>query len=254
MPQNTEFAILRSKAQRNCETHIASLLFSAAKQIVEAAGKYRRGSRISNEQGLVNEAQVITEKLEDNIERYIRSYSVASAKVLGIDSENVESFLISDVYGKTSRERNAAYLKNFAEDIVRMSKAGVMMKYSDNQLLSAVRTGYKNPYQTSVITKARKHDINIATPSYGRGIFHSAYQNIARNARAMVSMAWGRAEQQYGREEGATGFRVFRGSSYPCAACDDETVYVHKFGDPFPPFHLNCRCYVKFIYNNKDEE
>lgn len=254
MPQNTDFAIMRSKAQRNCESHIASLLFSAAKQIVEAAGKYRRGARITNEQGLVNEAKVIAANLENSIERYIRSYAIAATRTLGIDAENIESFLVSDVYGKTSRERNAAYLSNFAEDIVRMSKAGVMMKYTDTQLLSAVRTGYKDPYKTSVITKARKYDINIATPSYGSGIFHSAYQNLARNARAMVSMAWGRAEQEYGQDKGATGFKVLRGSSYPCAACDDETMYIHKFGDPFPPFHLNCQCYIKFIYNNKEGE
>ena len=254
MPQNTDFAIMRSKAQRNCESHIASLLFSAAKQIVNAAGKYRRGSRITNEQGFINESKAITANTENNIERYIRSYAIAATKTLGIGSENIESFLISDIYGKTSRERTAAYLSNFAEDIVRMSKAGVMINYSDSQLLSAVRTGYKNPYHTSVITKARKYDVNIATPSYGRGIFHSAYQNIVRNARAMVSMAWGRAEQEYGQGNGATGFKVFRGSSYPCAACDDETMYIHKFGDPFPPFHLNCRCYIKFIYNNKEKE
>lgn len=245
---------MRSKAQRNCESHIASLLFSAAKQIVAAAERYRRGARITNEQGFINESQVITASIESDIERYIRSYAIAATKTLGVNSENVESFLVSDVYGKTSRERTAVYLKNFAEDIARMSKAGVMMKYTDTQLLSAVRTGYKDPYKTSVITKARKYDVNITTPSYGRGVFHSAYQNLARNARAMVSMAWGRAEQEYGQNNDAIGFKVFRGSSYPCAACDDETMYIHKFGDPFPPFHLNCRCYIKFIYNNTKED
>ena len=130
-----------------------------------------------------------------------------------------------------------------------MSKAGIMMGYTDTQLLSSVRTGYKNPYLASVITKARTKDISIATPSYGKGIFHSAFQNITRNARQMVAVAWGIAEQQYGKEHGAVAYRVFRGSSYLCPVCDDETAYVHHFGDPFPPFHTNCVCFIKFIYN-----
>lgn len=251
MPQ-TDYAIMRAKAQRNCEAHIAAVLFSAAKQIVAAADKYRRGKRIANEQGFINESRLITEKIADNIENYIHDYAVASAKILGIKADNVEAFLVSDVYGKSSRERTLAYLKDFAEDMVKMSKAGILMGYSDAQLLSAVRTGYKDPYRTSVITKARRKDINIATPSYGRGIFHSAYQNIARNARAMVSLAWGQAEQQQGREDGAVGFRVFRGSSFPCATCDNETRYVHRLGDPYPPFHVNCVCYIKFVYDKKE--
>ena len=150
-------------------------------------------------------------------------------------------------------ERTTSYLKNFAEDMVRMCKAGVLMKYTDSQLMSAIRTGYKDPYTTSVITKARKEDINIATPSYGKGIFHSAYQNIARNARQMVAVAWGRAEQQYGKEHGAIGYNIFRGSSYLCPICDDETTYLHHFGDPFPPLHSNCRCFIKFVYKKEEE-
>lgn len=246
---SAQYALLRSKAQLACESRITKLLFSAAKQITQAAGKYRRGNVLSNEQALLREAQTITSRLADGIECQIHDYAVASTAHLNISSGEVESFLTSEYYGKTSAQRTAIYLRNFAEDIVRMSKAGIMMGYTDTQLLSSVRTGYKNPYLASVITKARTKDISIATPSYGKGIFHSAFQNITRNARQMVAVAWGIAEQQYGKESGAIGFTVHRGSSYPCAVCDDETAYVHHFGDPFPPFHNNCVCLIKFIYN-----
>ena len=49
---------------------------------------------------------------------------------------------------------------------MRMIKAGTLMGYSDQQILSSIRTGYKDPYHTSVITKAKRKDINIDIPSY----------------------------------------------------------------------------------------
>lgn len=246
------YPLLRLRAQSSCESHIASLLFSAAKQIVQTSKKYTRRSRIVNERQYLSDAQTITSRLTDSIERYISDYALAAARHLKIDSENVESFLVSDTFGKTSRERTEAYLRNFAEDIFRMTKAGILLGYNEQQILSSVRTGYKSPYVTSVITKARKKDINIATPSYGKGINHAAYRNIVRNARGMVALAWGRAQVQYGKETGAIGFTVFRGSSYPCDTCDYETTYFHNMTDPAPPFHTNCCCGIEFIYKKED--
>lgn len=246
-------SISRSRALTSCESRVSSVLFSVAKQILLATKKYRRPGRITNESRFLDDARAIATRAADSVEECISKYSLASAKSLGIDSGMIESFLSSQVHGKTSRERTSQYLANFAEDIFRMAKAATLMRYTDSQLLSAVRTGYKSPYVTSVITKARKKDINIATPSYGRGILHSAFHNLIRNARQMVALAWGRAEQQYGKDHGAVAYRVFRGSSFPCPVCDDETAYVHHFGDPFPPFHLNCRCWVQFIYDNDNE-
>ena len=70
------------------------------------------------------------------------------------------------------------------------------MGYSDQQLLSSIRTGYKDPYHTSVITKAKRKDINIDVPSYGKGYYKNAYQNIVRNASQVIALAWGQAEQE----------------------------------------------------------
>ena len=249
-----EYALNRTKAQIACESRVQKRLFRVAREIVSLASNYRRGATLTNEKEFLVASQRIALGIADGIESDIAVCAKTACSILNVGTESTEAFLVSKVFGKTSMERTSNYLKNFAEDMVRMCKAGVLMKYTDSQLLSAIRTGYKDPYTTSIITKARKEDINIATPSYGKGIFHSAYQNIARNARQMIAVAWGIAEQQYGKESGAIGFTVHRGSSYPCAVCDDETAYVHHFGDPYPPFHLNCRCVVKFIYNEEKDE
>lgn len=244
----TNYAEKRAQALRNMEQHIQKILFPVAKNIAAKASKYKRNGKLYNEKAFLSEARTIAATASGEMEQYTKAYALASCRLLGIGSEGVSGFISGNIHGKSLAERNAIYLANFAEDIVRMVKAGTLMDYSDSKILSAIRTGYKTPYSTSVITKARRKDINIATPSYGRGIFHNAYENLVRNATQAISLAWGQAEQQYGKESGATGFRVYRGSSFPCAVCDDECAYVHSLSDPHPPFHINCVCYTRFIY------
>ena len=244
----------RLQAIRNCQDHIASILWSAASKIVSKSSKYRAWNSLENEASLLRYAKSITREAEKSINGYISAYSKASCKILGIGSENIESFLVSDIYGKTTSERNSVYLANFAEDIVRMVKAGAIMGYSDQQLLSSIRTGYKDPYHTSVITKAKRKDINIDIPSYGKGYCRNAYQNIVRNASQVIALAWGRAEQEYGQENKAIGYFVYRGSSYPCEACDSLVGYMHDIKTMVIPQHPRCQCRAEFVFKDNKKE
>ena len=255
LQRSVEYSRKRLQALRNCESHIASLLWDAAKDIITISAKYRVGEVLRNEASLLFEAKSITAEAEEGINSYISAYSKASCKILGIDSKGVEDFLAGDIYGKTTSERTFVYLKNFAEDVVRMIKAGTMMGYTDQQLLSAIRTGYKDPYRTSVITKAKKHDVNIDVPSYGKGYYRNAYQNIIRNAKQVIALSWGRAEQEYGQNNKAIGFYVKRGSSYPCDICQSEAdAGLHSFKDPYPPYHVSCCCYTLFAFKETDKK
>lgn len=248
-----QFALKRSQAGRNAETHAASILFNAAKKVIaESKTHLSPSGGMTREADLVSKAQGIMESTAGDIEAYMKAYSEASCKILGIGTETVDEYIGGKIFGETFAARNSRYLANFAEDIVKMIKAGALLGYSDDKVLSAIRTGYKNPYAASIITKAQSKDINIATPSYGRGFYKSSYQNIIRNVRHTIALAWGKAEQEYGESIGAIGFRVFRGSSYPCPTCDDECAYIHKMGDPAPPFHWHCVCAIEFIFENDD--
>lgn len=82
--------------------------------------------------------------------------------------------------------------------------------------------------------------------SYGVGKSSSAYNlltSLSRNEIALTWMWW------YGKQalkKNATGFYSFRGSSYPCALCDDM-VGFHPMQDYRYQWHLNCRCYFVFV-------
>lgn len=256
MPMNENsrslnYAAKRIQAIQSMERRIQQIIFPKAKQIIAAARKYRSGDRITNESALLREARSIAAAAQKDIEAYTSAYAKASCNILGIDSGNIESFLVSDIYGKTTAERNSVYLANFAEDIVRMIKAGTIMGYPESQILSAIRTGYKDPYHASVVTKAQRKEINIATPSYGKGVFRNAYENIVRNASQVISLAWGLAEQEYGKENGAVGYYVHRGSSYNCPVCDDLCGYLHSLKTMVVPAHVNCVCRVELVFKEK---
>lgn len=251
LKRSVDYSRKRLQAIRNCEGHIASILWSAAKDIITISSKYRVGEVLRNEASLLSKAKGITEDAEESINSYISAYSKASCKILGIDSKGIEDFLTGNIYGKTTSERNAVYLGNFAEDVVRMIKAGTIMGYTDQQLLSAIRTGYKDPYRASVITKAKKQDISIDVPSYGKGYYRNAYQNIIRNAKQVIALSWGRAEQEYGKNSGAVGYFVYRGSSYDCPVCDDLCGYMHPLDTMVIPAHHNCACRVELFFRRK---
>ena len=247
----TSYAAKRMQAQRNCVTHINDILYSAAKSIVSLSTTYRNGNRLEREANFLSKATSVIEKADEKIENYIVSYSKASCKFLGVSTDAVDEYLAGSIYGKTLQERSAMYLSNFAKDIVNMVKAGISMGYDNNKILSAIRTGYKDPYTSSVVTKAQKKNFNIVTPSYGKGIYRSAYQNIIRNARGIISLAWSAAERQYGEDNGAVGFIVKRGSSYPCAVCDDEVakgVQSLEGTGSLPPLHARCVCSIEFVF------
>ena len=255
LKRSVDYSRKRLQAIRNCEDHIADILWKSTQKVVSVSKRYRVGEVLRNEASLLSEAKSITEEAEEGINSYISAYSKASCKILGIDSKGVEDFLAGDIYGKTTSERTFVYLGNFAEDVVRMIKAGTIMGYTDQQLLSAIRTGYKDPYRTSVITKAKKQDISIDVPSYGKGYYRNAYQNIIRNAKQVIALSWGRAEQEYGKDNKAIGFYVKRGSSYPCYICQSEAdAGLHSFKDPYPPYHVSCCCYTLFAFKETDKK
>lgn len=245
-----DIAIKSGDAQRLCIKHINEILFKAAKTIVAETGRFRVGTRpIGNRKKLQDFAYDEAYKASERIRIVTGKYAETAAKLLGIDA--TEDMLMKKIAGKDFQIRNSSYCRRFAEDIVKMIVAAAKLGYPQEKMLSAIRTGYKTPFNASVITKAAKKDITTEIPSYGRGIYQSAYQNIARNSRVIIALTYGNALKAYGKKKKAVGFKVKRGSSYLCAICDEEASYIHTMKDQLPPYHINCCCYVEFIYSKK---
>lgn len=252
------FASKRAQAQRNAADHVASILWKTAENIVKAARKYRpyyQSKTMSDVAQYEKEARQIAANAEKAIEKYVEAYSQAGGRVLRIDTkELINSYLKQEVFGKTYMQRNSDYLSDFAEDIVKLVKAGVSLRYDERKIINAVRSSYKDPYNRSLMTKAAKADNKaMEVPHRGRGIFTASYENVIRNVQNTINLAWGRTEIAYGGMIGAVGYRTYRNSSYPCDICDEIASVPHRMSEGMLiPAHHRCVCGVKFIFDEKE--
>lgn len=246
-----DFASKRAQAERNVKSHINTILSAAAVDIAkEAEGITLVSSEAMFRQMVSVKTRKIVDDAEERINAYIRAYSKASISILGDkDTGATGRLLNSELFGKTFMERSHTYMQYFLDDVVKLIVAGRRLKMKQADIESSVRTQYQDPYTNGIIDQANRKGANIQIPGYGRGIYHSAYGNIVRNAQGTIAIAWGREDKNYAKRNGAIGFRIFRGSSYPCPLCDSE---VDKGIQPMTaksvPFHLNCRCLVEYIY------
>ena len=255
LQQANYYASKRAQAERNVKSHITSILQAAVKSIVQQVSMIRLSSNQSLFKQIV--ATMSANSLADanrEIEDYIIAYSKASIQTLADkDTGAVTRLLNGELFGKTFRDRNDAYMRYFANDVANLILACKKLKMSRNETEEALLKYFTDPYSSDIISRANRMGAGIQTPSYGRGVYHSAFQNIVRNAQGTISIAWERQQRNYARRNGAIGFRIHRGSSYPCDICDEQVAYgVHPITDDMPPFHSRCCCIVEFVYKQED--
>lgn len=262
MPSNLnnakQFASKRTQAERNVRTRIERILSSAAADIVTSAkGITLVSSEVVFRQMVYARAKSIVDGAEEAINYYIRQYSKASISILGDkDTGATGRLLNSELFGKTFEERSHTYMMYFFGDVVKMIIAARKLKMKDADIAKTVQSQYKDPYSNGVIDQANRKGANIQVPSYGHGIYHSAYGNIVRNAQGTISIAWQKEIDNYAKRNGAIFFIPHRGSSYPCPLCDSHAERVHKVGDkddPPPVYHSRCRCWVTYL-NSEGQE
>lgn len=252
------FASKRVQAQLNATTHVTDILWKTAENIVKTVRKYRpyyQSKTISDVERYEKEARQIAANAEKAIEKYVEAYSMASGKILGLDAKDlVNNYLKKEVFGKTYIQRNSEYLRDFAEDIVKLVKAGVSMRYDENKIIGAVRKSYKDPYNNSVMTKAsREGKYAMTIPHRGQGIYAASYENIIRNIQNTINLSWGQVEIEYGRSVNAVGYRTYRNSSYPCDICDEIASRPHRMSEGMLiPSHHRCLCGVNFIFDESE--
>lgn len=251
--QAQNYAARRAQALRNMKSHITDILRSSVRDIVARTAPLTTASnKALFKSFVVTAAGDILSGANSTMEQYIKEYSKASIKVLGdSDSGAITRLINGELFGKTFAERNNTYIGYFANDIANLLFACRKLRMSRTETESALLKHFRDPYSSDVISRAnREQNADIQVPSYGRGIYHSAFQNIVRNAQGVIAIAWGRELAYYARHnnDDIVGFRVHRGSSFPCDICDDEVnVGVHPLTDQMPPFHVNCVCWVEFV-------
>lgn len=251
MPKPYQLALLRKRAQRSAVNKANNIIYTAAVAIVDAVQRHNASLAEVSFTGAAMRTEVdrIVANLADNLTRITATYANAAETATGNKGLGfVIDYLRKDHFGATLVQRSRNYALRFRDDILKFILAASVLGKNWTYLRSAIRTGYRNPYINTIVTKAYRltGDSRLKPPSYGRGNYMASYKQIRRNVENTIALAWGELLHDRAKNDGAKYFIPHRGSSYPCPICEEHAERVHTMDEPHPPYHNNCVCYVEY--------
>lgn len=175
-------------------------------------------------------------------------YAEAAGRYLYDEDNGITEYMDGIHYGKTFRERVDEQTDRLVTDLDKILLAATFLKMPAR----LVESEWERPYYVgSAVARANARGAAIDIPSYGVGIPVSGADQLLKNIDNTVALAWGYEDYDYALRNGAIGFYVFRGSSYPCQTCQEQCGVFHPIemaSLSHPPFHANCVCYVVYVY------
>ena len=198
---------------------------------------------------LVERSDRCMEKTEE-----LEREAVLEAGLAEDDEDAVIAWVGSSRFGDGAQGRFDSYFSHMKYILEGWLAIGFARKWS-SAYIAARAASDADPYTTPEWRAAFRErgwgpDI-ISSGGYrwGRGIPVSPAKGIALGAGAMVTAAYRHAELVgYGRT-GATGYRVRRGSNYPCALCDSLCRITWPISVEVLPAHPHCVCYAEPVYD-----
>ena len=256
------YILRRESASNGLASLVDALLADAAAEIARIA--YRYGidpqrfmlSPEYNEQ-MFNEISRVLDELEDEILDLTESYSLKCTK-----DEKKKLWLLPWLLAlgrgsKGLRRTLEDRLWVFSRDLEAMIAAAANAKISQERAVSVIRsnihTAYVMPGMQSAFANAplfKAQYIRTRGVKKGkRGQSNSEANNIIRFAKTTLQMSWMHYHHRLYEEQGAVGYYVLRGSTYPCDLCDSMTGF-HLIEDTegYPPFHAHCQCYTVPVF------
>lgn len=169
------------------------------------------------------------------------------------DEDAVIAWVGSSRFGDGAQGRFDSYCSHLKYILEGWLAIGFAKKWSSSYI-AARAASELDPYLTPEWRAAFREkgwgpDI-IASGGYrwGQGVPVSPAKGLALGSGAMVASAYRHAELvKYGRS-GATGYRVHRGSNYPCALCDSLCGITWPIDMEVLPAHPHCVCYAEPVY------
>lgn len=168
------------------------------------------------------------------------------------DKDSIIAYINSDRPNGGLSESISKYVSVLNGEIEAYIESSLFFDISISEGLKELKQGLKNAYSTGFIRKAYKEIENpnsIILKAKGLKVKNGEYKtsnaNLKRLIGFMVIDAITYRQINYYEQEGAIGYEVHRGSSYPCDYCDSFLGF-HPIDDTsaLPPQHGNCYCYI----------
>jgi len=259
-----QFILRREEYARILQAKADEALANAAQEIITICYKYNVdpkkfsiNSRYNKK--MMDEIAEVMDKLEQEILDLIYNYSLSALAGFPSEKRNALAAWIA-LLGRGNRNLQDTldtYLYKFLKDIeaatAALKHAGVGLPNAITRLKTHLHTIYTMPEVMLAFKKASDFNATyIQTKGVHKGavgLSNNGSTNVANMAKLTLQMAWMKAKSMENEENGAAGYYVMRGSSYPCETCDSMAGF-HKMEDTegYPPYHGHCCCYVIPIY------
>lgn len=256
------FVLLREEYAQLLQERIDEVLADATERIIIICYGYDFDPKLLylgsgfNEQ-MMNEISEVMDEAEDEIMGLIEDYSTRATSNGNRKSILLAWLLLLGRNKRNLRQTLHTYLYKFMKDI---EAAVVALKYSNVQLAQAItkaKTYIHSIYTMPEVQRAFKRAESFAA-TYIRsrgvvkgnvGLSNNGSTNVTNMAKITLQMAWMRSQVMDYEEQGVVGIYVLRGSSWPCAPCDDNCGF-HPIKDAFGvlPVHPSCCCFAVPIY------
>ena len=154
---------------------------------------------------------------------------------------------------KTLENRLWMFSRDLEAMIVAAKTANMDATKAVTVIKGYLHTVFQMPGMTAAFKNATLYKatyIRSKGVKYGnQGNSNSEANNIGRFAKQTVQLGWMHFRYEMEKEQGAVGFWVGRGSSYPCQLCDSYTGF-HQIDDidAYPPRHGSCCCWAVPIF------
>lgn len=245
----------RLGAELSMRNNLLAIMYQAAKEIIAISYKYNvppNQFSFSYNKELQQEVETVISTLRELIEDYTETLAVATHTD---EKEHIIAFINRESHGKTLVERINTYTIQFKKELEVAIASGILLNVAEDKLLSSIKESRKSPLLNQHIKQATSKGFPVISrlkvpETYGVGRTNSSFTALDNLTNFAIAEGWMDYFAMIAQKNGALGFMSFRGSSYPCQQCDDETTYFHIFsnGDPVPPYHAHCCCYIVPIY------
>lgn len=262
------YVLRRESAARGLSSLIDALLQDAAVKITSICYRYNINPTLFElsykyNEKMFEEVAAVMDELEEDILDLVSVYSTKCTK----DKEKKNALLLWILTlgrgGKALKATLETRLRAFMGDVEAMIVAAKVARLNTSQAANIIKNNLHNVYQTAIMKNVfRQANMYKAKNIRTKGIKHgnvgnsnSEANNIVRFAKTTLQMAWMRQMRQNYEDEGAEGFYVMRGSTYPCDYCQSY-VGFHQIdeAEAFPPQHANCACFAIPVFQTTIEE
>lgn len=239
-------AYLRQRIE--CEQAMATLLESAMKEAAEKIVEILYSAKISPTVGSYENLpapvrmliEEVVEWLRETIDDYFLTLAIADHEE---NRDEILPFILGENHGRTFDERLSDYCDKYRDELMLLIGAGLFLGIAKSALVKSISENLRHPYANQLLA-----DGIDAPLTYGRGRTNSMFTALSGLTKYGIESAWMRHWELKTEADGAIGWIIERGSSYPCSQCDENCGFHSIAEGTQLPQHLSCCCFAVPIH------